>query len=93
MRVMFTIIGGISVDDLAKLAAALPKGAALKGAGVGFIDGNEKRLIEVLVPVGNDNESKEEALVSMVMNFHTAALADRLGLADALGLSSSKSAQ
>lgn len=59
MRVMFTIIGGISVNDLAKLAAALPKGATLKGAGVGFIDGKEKRLIEVLVPVGNDNESKE----------------------------------
>jgi hypothetical protein len=58
---MFTIIGGISTDDLAKLAAALPKGATLKGAGAGFIDGKEKRLIEVLVPIGSNNESKEEA--------------------------------
>jgi hypothetical protein len=56
---MFTIIGGISVNDLMKLAAALPNGAALKGAGVGFIDGKEKRLIEVLVPVGNEAESQE----------------------------------
>ena len=59
MRKMFTIIGGISVSDLMALTAALPKGAIIKSAGTGYVNGVEKRMMEILVPEENNNEPQE----------------------------------
>ena len=56
MRVMFTIIGGISVADLVFLAGVLREGATIRSAGTIMDDDEEKHLMEVLVPTKEDSK-------------------------------------